>query len=195
MPNTENMTAQESLSIIASMIGQAKRHIKKNSFYFLLWGWAIMIGHAGVYLLSLYGFERPYLAWFITVPTLIATFVRGIRSRKQETSRTHFDSISAWLWISFTVVTFSLVPFGWKFNFQFTPIILLVTAIPTTVSGVILRFSPLMVGGIVFWLCGIVSFLVPAEIQSLVGAFAIACGYLIPGYLLKKSNATQRDDV
>ena len=50
-----------------------------------------------------------------------------------------------------------------------------------------IRFKPLIAGGLVFWAFGIVCFLVSREFQPLVGAAAIIGGYLIPGYLLKNS--------
>jgi hypothetical protein len=45
-----------------------------------------------------------------------------------------------------------------------------------------------MIGGILFWVFGIISFLVPNEMQSLAGAVAILCGYLVPGYILKNKH-------
>jgi hypothetical protein len=56
---------------------------------------------------------------------------------------------------------------------------------PTLVSGMILKFRPLIFGGIGFWVFGILGFLVSMETQPLIGAAAIICGYLIPAYLLK----------
>jgi hypothetical protein len=42
-----------------------------------------------------------------------------------------------------------------------------------------------MFGGIAFWIFGIIIFLTPMEVQPLIGALAVFCGYLIPGYLLR----------
>jgi hypothetical protein len=82
-------------------------------------------------------------------------------------------------------VTLSLIFFGYKINFQLNPLILLLVSIPTFVSGIILKFKPLIVGGILFWFFGLINFFVPLEYQNLIGALAMICGYLIPGYLLK----------
>lgn len=99
---------------------------------------------------------------------------------------THLDKITMWLWLSFGLIIATLVVFGHAINYQLNPVILLVSAIPTFVSGIVLRFTPLVVGGISFWIFAIICFLSPATIQSLLGAAAIICGYLIPGYLLKR---------
>jgi hypothetical protein len=55
----------------------------------------------------------------------------------------------------------------------------------TVTSGTILKFRPLMVGGVVFFVGGLLCFLMSNEMQSLASAFTIAIGYLVPGYLLK----------
>jgi hypothetical protein len=121
----------------------------------------------------------------ITIPAWVFTLYKVFSQKKTERSTSHFDRISGWLWISFGVTIFCLVFFGYKINFQLNPVILTISAIPTIVSGVILNFRPLMIGGITFWISGVVCFLLPMSHQPLAGAIAIAFGYLIPGYMLK----------
>lgn len=185
----KNLTAQESLEIITSMINRAKGNVKDNSIYFLLWGWVVVFANLLSYGLGLLNYDKPYLAWLITIPAWGVTIYMGSRASKKKNNLSHFDRVTTALWISFGIVTFSLIFFGYKINFQLNPVILLLVSIPTYVSGVILKFRPLVVGGILFWLFGLVNFFVPLEHQNLIGALAITCGYIIPGYLLKgKSN-------
>jgi hypothetical protein len=184
--DSENLSAQESLLIITRMINEAKGHLQKNSFYFLLWGWTIVIAQLSMFFLFRMEYAHPYIAWVITFPVWIFTMFRAFTKTKQTRTRTHFDAISGWLWTSFSIIIFTMVIFGGKINYQLNPIILLVTAMPTIVSGVILKFRPLIAGGIIFWICGIITFLVAIENQPLVGALAITFGYLVPGYLLQQ---------
>jgi hypothetical protein len=186
---TEKLTARESLDIITAMIEKAKGNVQRNAFYFLLWGWVITLANLGMYALLRIDYERPALVWLITIPAWIYTMYHGYRSSKSPAAGTHFDRISKWLWISFGICIFTLVIFGYKINFQLNPIILLITAVPTFVSGIIIRFKPLMIGGVAFWVFGIVNFLVPMDLQFLLGALAIVCGYLVPGYMLKSKEA------
>jgi hypothetical protein len=132
------------------------------------------------------GYAHPYIVWVITVPAWGFSLYKGSRTKKIASASSHFDKISGWLWFSFGLTVFILVGFGYKINFQLNPVILIVSAIPTFVSGVILKFKPLVFGGICFWIFGIISFLVSVELQPLVGAIAMVCAYLIPGYLLRK---------
>ena len=184
-PDSENLTARESLDLIAAMIQEAKGNMQRNNFFFLLWGWVVMGANLGIYILDKLDYTHPYAIWMITIPVWIYTLYRAFKDKRTQRTITHFDRISGWLWLSFGITIFTLVFFGYKINFQLNPVILSISAIPTIVSGVILNFRPLILGGLAFWISGVICFLVPMEIQPLIGAVAICCGYLIPGYLLK----------
>jgi hypothetical protein len=185
MKEENSLTAQESLAIITSMIREAKGNMQRNGFYFLLWGWIIILANLGMYALQQVGYKHYYIVWAITVPAWIISLVRGYRQGKAERNTTHLDIVSMWLWLAFGVTIFTLVAFGSKINYQLNPVILTISAIPTFLSGIVIRFRPLVLGGISFWIFGIISFLTPQETQPLVGALAILCGYIVPGYLLK----------
>jgi hypothetical protein len=182
---SENLSAQESLDIITGMIKLAKGNVRRNAFHFLLWGWVIVAANLGMYTLIKTGYSRPYIVWLITIPAWIISFYVGYRQAKAERITTHFDSISSRLWICFGISIFILIGFGSKINYQLNPLILTVSSIPTFMSGQIIQFRPLMYGGAALWVFGIIGFLSPYSIQPLVGAAAVFCCYLIPGYLLK----------
>ena len=181
---SENLSAQQSLDIITSMIQEAKGKAQRNGFYFLFWGWVVVLANLGMYTLTQMDYRHPYIVWVITIPAWIFSLYRGYRQGKSESVTTHFDTVSIWLWVCFGIVIFTLVGFGYKINFQLNPIIILISAIPTFVSGVLIKFKPLMLGGIALWIFGIIIFLTPRETQPLIGAAAVICGYLVPGYLL-----------
>lgn len=73
-PQPEKLSARESLDIITVMIQEAKGNVQRVNFYFLLWGWVVTIAHLGMYILMQLEYERPYVAWIITIPAWIATF-------------------------------------------------------------------------------------------------------------------------
>lgn len=182
----ENLSPQQSLDLIANMIHEAKGRVQKNSFYFLLWGWVIVVANLGMYILTMMDYDRPYVVWLITVPTWIYSMIKGYsQGREGGTRSSHLDRITGTIWIAYGAVIFTFVGFGQLINFQLNPTILLITAIPTFTCGVIINFRPLMMGGVIFWISGIISFLLPLDAQPLAGAVAITCGYLVPGYLLK----------
>jgi hypothetical protein len=183
--NDKNMTTTESLDLITSMINQAQRKVKDVSKFFLLWGWVVILANVSMYLLILMEYPRPYLAWLLVIPAWLFSFYLAAKTERQREAVTHLDKVITSLWLSFAALALTLVFFGSKINFQLNPVILLLTAIPTFVTGIIIKFRPLVSGSIVFWVFGIVGFLLPFEYQNLTSAVAFIFGYLIPGYMLK----------
>lgn len=188
----QNLTPQESLNLITMMISQAKGNVRDNSFYFLFWGWIIVIANLAVFFLLQADSPYAYHVWFIVIPAWVVTVIYTMRKvRKVQRSITHLDRINSSLWIAFGVFA-STVPFLGSFiNYQINPVILMASGFATVTSGMILRFNPMLAGGIVLFLGGVVSFFVPRDYQELVAAVAVAAGHLVPGYLLK----SQKQDV
>ena len=184
-PESGNLTASESLDLISAMIQEAKGNVRRNSFFFLFWGWVVITANVSMYVLGLAGYAYPSVAWAITIPAWVITIYKMSRIKGKARSASHFDRITGWLWISFGITVFIIAFFGSRINFQINPLVLLITAIPTVVSGIILKFRPLVVGALVFWISGITCLLLPLSLQPLVSAVGTACGYLIPGYMLK----------
>lgn len=184
---TENeiLSTRQSLDIITQMIRQAKGNIKRNSVYLILWGSVITIANIGMFALMWMQYPRPYLIWLITIPAWIATFYISYRMSREATSFSHLDRINAYLWYSYGAIIFTIIFFGFKINFQLNPVILLMSAVPAFVSGTITKFRPLMIGGILFWIFGIICFLVAGPWQYLVGAVAVITGHLIPGIMIR----------
>jgi hypothetical protein len=168
----------------------AKGNVKENSIYFLLWGTIIALANIGMFTLIKAEYSRPYIVWLIAVPAWIVTIVMGYKQGKRARATSHLDRISAWSWMTFGIVIFTLVIFGRMINWQLNPVIMLMSAIPTIVSGVVIKFRPLIIGGVCFWVFGILCFLVPAPWQFLVGAAAVTVGYLIPGVMLRNKNVS-----
>jgi hypothetical protein len=185
----DQLTPEQSLEVITSMIRQAKGNMQKNSFYFLLWGWTIVIANLGVYILIQFDIPNPHLMFLITIVAAIFTIIYGFRPGKLKMTPTHLDQIHQWLWMGFGITCFIFWFFGKQIGWQINPVVITLCGVPTFISGFMLRFKPLMVGGISFWIFGCIIFLVDPETQFLLAAFAVAIGYLVPGYLLKKSES------
>jgi hypothetical protein len=171
------------------MIGQAKRNFAKGgSFYFLLWGWVVMLANLGHYVIATYQLhDQPYLVWLITIPAAIFTAVYSMMKDRHARVKSHLDRLYGLVWIAmFISVTVILLNMP-TMNFAINPIILAFAAAGTFISGSMLRFRPLILGGIALWIASIVGFNLTINDQYLAGAIGIFAGYLIPGYLLKKA--------
>lgn len=186
----ENLNAQQSLDLITSMIREARGNMQKSGFYFLLWGWTIVIANLGVYfMLQFTDVKNPFFMFAITIPSAIISMIYGMRQGDKTTAPTILDYINKWLWIGFGITCFVFAAFGMQYNWQINPVIITMCGMPTLVSGIMLRFKPLVFGGVCFWVFGAVIFMSDVKTQFLLAAVAVALGYLVPGYLLKKAEA------
>ncbi|MBY0435852.1 MAG: hypothetical protein K2U26_17290 [Cyclobacteriaceae bacterium] len=189
----DSLSAQQSLDVITSMIRQAQGNVSRSSFYFLLWGWVIAICNLGMYFmykLHFYPRYAPYI-WLLVLPTYLAMFIYGRKQEKDRIVKTHLDQISKWLWISMAITIAPAWLFGDKLNWMINAVIMMPIGAATFVSGIIIRFKPLLYGGILFWVAGITCYFLPPIDQILAGGIAVVLGYLIPGYMLR--NQREKD--
>ena len=184
----KELSKEESLKLITDMIGQAKRNFAKGgSFYFLLWGWVVMLANLGHYILGTIGYDRPYIVWLATIPAGIASMVYGARQSRKSLVKSHLDNMYGFLWLGIFICVMIILFFMADVSQNLNAIILTFSGLGTFVSGLMLRFRPLVMGGVVLWVASVVAFTLPINDQYLVGAIGIFAGYLIPGYLLRKA--------
>jgi predicted neutral ceramidase superfamily lipid hydrolase len=187
MEDSNNLTSEESLKIITRMITTAKGNIKGSSFHFLLWGWVVAIGNLGHFALMQYStFDKPYYIWFITIPAWITSMLYGYRQSKNSRVSTYSDGLIMWLWLSFTFSIVIMI-FSGHFNEKIPMLMLLFAGTATFMTGMILKFKPLIIGGSSFWIFAVICFIVGPVYSLLVSAVAVVFGYLIPGYKLRNA--------
>ena len=193
----KTLTPEESLQIIQKSISNSRKNMREGSFYYLLWGWALMLASlANYFLINHYVSSEQYdvimlrslITWGIFVfGAMIIQFVVISRSREKKIVITHLDRYIKIVWISAGLLMGLMVFLSLKVNAYPTPFILGVTAMATSVSGLMVRFRPIIIGGVVFLVAAIVSIFLTGTQQLLVFAVAMVLGYLIPGYILRSS--------
>jgi hypothetical protein len=67
--------------------------------------------------------------------------------------------------------------------------ILLVAAMPTFISGIVLKFKPLVWGGVSMWVLALTAHFGGDIVSGLSVPVAMITGYLLPGYLLRKKGS------
>ncbi|MBK9286704.1 MAG: hypothetical protein IPN38_03230 [Flavobacteriales bacterium] len=181
------MTPSQSLQLIQEMVQQARQSVQKSNFYFLAWGMLFALAGVVDHILLQQGVGMHWLVW----PAMgllggIISGVYGARQGRRAEVNTLMDRVQMWLWGSYTVTLVLLIVATVSGGRDPNPYVLLLTGLPTFVTGALIRFRPLMVGGVLFWVIGLASLFVLHEFSSLVFAFAIVVGYIVPGILLKR---------
>ncbi len=186
---TENFSPKDSLLLIDSMINQAKNRFSENGFLYLLWGWLILFCSIGHFvLLQLKWFQHPEIIWTSCWLAVIFQVVYLIKTKKKEVVKTYSEDIINYIWICFGITMFMLSFIlgksqGWD---KIYALFLMLYGTPTFLSGVVMQFKPLKIGGISCWVLSFISmFLLPVYGLLLLAAAMIAA-WIVPGYLLRK---------
>jgi hypothetical protein len=183
------MTGEESLRIISDMINRTKVNIRQGSFHLLFWGWLIFFCSLSEYLLYRFtDIENPWLVWLLVIPGAFVSFIYGYVKGKRSPFHTYADMLYMWTWIGFfisAIVLFIIISDKME---SIAPYILMLAAIPTFISGFIVRFYPLIFGGISFWVFALIAYFAGPVVGPLAVPAAMLTGYLIPGYMLKSKD-------
>ena len=188
----ENFSGEQSLELIRSMINKAKNQFSENGHLYLVWGWVVFICSVTQFvLLHFLNYEKHYLVWLFIWVAVVYQFIYLYRNRNKQLVKTYMSEILSYVWqvfivlILLTTFLFSMLPEGERYKF-IDPFILLLYGMPTFLSGKILRFTPLVLGGIGCWILSMASAYLPYEYQMLCLAFAVIVAWIVPGYLLRK---------
>ena len=182
------MSGEESLSIISGMINRARNRFSETGTLYLLWGWVILVCCIAQFaLLKYFNYEKSYQVWGLTWLAVIYQFIYLARIKKNEKVKTYTDEIIAFVWITFVVCGCILVYLllRQKAYHLINPAILVLYGMPTFLSGIILKFRPLTIGGICCWVCALISPFIANEYHVLLLACAVIAAWIIPGYLLR----------
>jgi hypothetical protein len=188
MENEEKiMTGEESLRIISDMINKTKVNIRQGSFHLLFWGWLIFFCSLTEYVLfNFTHIANPWYVWFLTIPGAFVSMTYGFVTGRKEKVHTYADGIYMWTWMGFLAAAIVLFIIMSKNMENITPLILMLAGLPTFISGFIIKFRPLIIGGIIFWIFALVAHFAGPSFAPLATSVAMLAGYLIPGYILKR---------
>jgi len=191
---SEDFSPRDSLRLIDNMISQAKNRFTENGFLYLLWGWVVFICalfHFTV--LKLHLFKHPEWVWSITWAVVIFQVIYLAKVKRKVTVKTYSDGIIDAIWICFGICMFVLAIVIGRFNLwiYMNPLVLLFYGVPTFLSGFVMRFTPLKIGGVTCWLLAIGSTYVDQIYYLVFIAMAVFIAWIIPGYLLRKKFKNQ----
>ena len=187
----KNITEQESLVIIQQMMNKTKEQLFDNSNLFLLWGFAAFICTVTQYILIKTNIQNSEAVW-IAMPIIAVIHIYiVIKQRSKIKVQTYNGNAISALWTAIGFAFISIVFFASQ-KINILPTIILLYAIGTFVTGKIIDFKPLVIGGSICFLLSIVIAFIKDENHLLIMATAILISYIIPGFLLKKEYKNQQ---
>lgn len=191
MQSEQDFSGEESLAIIQSMINKVRNRFSEDGHLYLLWGWVVLVCSITQFILEhLVHYAQSYYVWFACWLTFIYQAVYMMKKRRKKTVRTYTDEIIKYVWIVFLInmilvgIVFGMI-FNNEYNSATNAFFLILYAAPIFLCGIILRFTPLVIGGIFCWVLSVVSFYIPDDYKILLVSAAMIVAWIIPGYLLR----------
>jgi len=190
-----NLTPEESFNIINKAISNFKMNYKESSKIFLLWGWMLTFACFSDFIIMKFLYNKVanelifHLGIWILF-CLIAFIIQFFIRRKIDTEKKVYSYLEGYvkkLWWVSAVSCFIAVFICIKLELIPVPIMMLIGGIATTTTGLLIKFKPLIVGGLAFFIFSIAITFVSNENIALITGVAMICGYLVPGYLLKSA--------
>lgn len=193
----ENLSGSQSLALIQSMINKAKNQFGENGHLYLVWGWVILFCSLLQFVLLNYlKYPNHEMVWMLTWVAVIYQFIYLYRNRKRVKVKTYMGDILSYVWLVFVVLlilNLSLISILLKSDAYklINPVILSLYGMPTFLSGKVLRFTPLVTGGIACWILALIAAFIPPQFHMLLIGIAVIMAWIIPGYLLRKRYQTE----
>jgi hypothetical protein len=191
--NEQNFTPEESLLLISKTIEETKQKFQENGHIIVLWGCITFSVFFLQYFFSLTGlYKRFDIIWTVILFPLGAiytfVYVRGKEKKNNLPKNALGRIIGTMGW----VVGLNLMILGFFFNRDLgnalAPIFLILFALFIIMTGVSIKFKPLIIGGILLNLIGFGSFLVSRDYHGFSMMLGAVVGLIIPGILLNKAN-------
>ncbi len=201
----KQLTEKESLALITQMINKAKDSCHDTGIAAIMWGTLIAVC-ALVKLSELhFNYHLPFDIYLLTIVAVIPQIFISIKAKKERKVKTYDDAFMDYLWLGFGITIFLMIfitnslfnvmegykdPAGHSAMitlYEFiSPLFLLLYGLPTFVTGVSMKFKPMILGGILCWTCCIITIYTTVKIDLLLTAFSAVFAWLIPGIILEK---------
>ncbi len=171
------------------MVRTAQGAFAHDGFDYIFWGWLLVAASAAHYALLVAGSPIEPGVVYLAMPLggLYSWWHHGREDRTQQVE-THVDALMPYVWGAIGVMIFLGIFLLSAAGLSPMPFILMFYGTGTFISGGALRFRPLLLGGILFWISTVVSFFLPLEGQIVVQGASVMCGYLVPGYMLLRQH-------
>jgi hypothetical protein len=184
-----NLTPEESLLLISRTIEETKQRFQENGHIIVLWGSITFSVFFLQYFFSLTGLYKKFdIIWTCILFPIGAIYTFVYVRRKEKKCLIPKNILGRILGTIGWLVGMNLMLLGFFFGGHLgnalAPIMIILLAIMIIISGVSIRFKPLIIGGILLNLIGFGTFLVSREYHGFSLMLGSVVGFIIPGILL-----------
>ena len=187
MDNQEELSHKQSLELIEEMIYKAKNSYHESGTSALLWGGTIMFCSTVSFVNTWLKIDWLYMVWWLTFLALVPQIIISIRENKTQKFKLHTDDAMTGIWISFGIAIFLTSYYTNVFKPEGNACLFLILyGIPTFATGYTYGFKPMIIGGIVCWVCAIISMYTSQRIDFSLFFISAFFAWFLPGLILRK---------
>jgi uncharacterized protein with PQ loop repeat len=205
----KQLTEKESLDLIATMINQAKNAYHDTGMSAMMWGVVIAICSLVKFSELQFNFQLPFDIYWLTVVAVIPQVLISIRENKERKVKTYDNIYMRYIWLGFgitvglmilivNVMAQSWQPVAEEYykltgkissfqGYEFVgPLFLILYGMPTFITGAACKFKPMFWGGILCWVCCVITVFTSVKIDLLLVCVSAVFAWLIPGIIMEK---------
>ena len=192
------------------MINKAKGSYHDTGIGPILWGSVITFCSLATFAEVQFNFELPFDVWLLTLIAIIPQIFISIREGRMRKVLKYEDVALGYIWACFGISIFLLIhinagiishldpifkdynalkgPHEITFDYASysTSLFLMLYGMPSILTGGITKFKPMLYGGILCWLCCIISVYTNIKTDLLLMALSATAMWLIPGIMLRR---------
>jgi hypothetical protein len=203
------MTEKESLALISQMINKAQNRYHDSGTGPILWGTVISICSLVTYFKIRYQFTLPFDIWYLTLVAIIPQIFIAVRENRINKAKGYDDDILDTVWMVFGVSIFLLIFINANIVQSLQPILEMyhsqnnpnananfssfattfscfLYGIPTIITATAEKMKPMLYGGIICWICCIISVFTNIEWDMLLTAIAAMAAWLVLGIIIRR---------
>lgn len=187
MPESHSMSEQESLELITTMIQKARNSYIETGVGPLFWGVLISFCSLFTWAEIHFKFQLGVDIWLLSLIALIPQIYFSVRARKAKQHVAHDEIVMNYVWSTFAICIFLVSFYGRQVHpASSSALYMILYGVPTFITGGFRRFRPMIIGGLICWICSIMSIYTDFETDMLLMAVSAAAAWLIPGIILRK---------
>ena len=183
----KELSHEESMRLINTMISKAKKSYVTKGIAPMVWGLLIVICSIITWAQLQYNFTIKFDIWLLLIVALVLQVFFAIKERKQRRFTSYEETATGFVWMAFGISIFLVSFYNAKYGTsESSTLIMILYGIPTFITGGLVKFRPLIIGGIICWVISFISVFTEVKIDMLLMA---ACGlfaWIIPGIILWK---------
>jgi hypothetical protein len=204
-----NLSHEESLRLINTMISKAKDAYRDTGVGAMLWGAVIAICSLTRFAEIQFDFKLPFDINLLTLIALIPQIFITIREKKNRKAKSYDERFLDYIWLGFGISIFLLIhvvnltfeswspvsieyaalaghPSPFKFSEFVMPLFLILYGMPTFITGAACKVKPMLWGGLFCWLCSIITVYTEYKLDLLLTALSALMAWFIPGLFLER---------